>query len=98
MKIIELTPKAREDLAAIWDYSFRRYGVMKADEYIGRLSAVFDVLATHAVGTPRPELGEAIFSLPVKQHMIYFVPSQANITIIRILSHAQDSVRHVNWS
>ncbi|QFH87867.1 type II toxin-antitoxin system RelE/ParE family toxin (plasmid) [Enterobacter hormaechei] len=27
MKEIELTPKAEEDLEAIWDYSFRQFGV-----------------------------------------------------------------------
>ncbi|WP_462216678.1 type II toxin-antitoxin system RelE/ParE family toxin [Klebsiella pneumoniae] len=60
MKGIELTPKAEEDLDIIWDYSFRQFGVAQADEYIGRIAAVFDVLATHNIGTQRPELGEDI--------------------------------------
>ena len=29
MKEIELTPKAEEDLEAIWDYSFRQIGVVQ---------------------------------------------------------------------
>lgn len=29
MKEIELTPKAEEDLEAIWDYSFRLFGRMR---------------------------------------------------------------------
>ncbi|VFS14969.1 Plasmid Stabilization System protein [Enterobacter cancerogenus] len=28
MKEIELTPKAEEDLEAIWDYSFRQFGIV----------------------------------------------------------------------
>jgi len=28
MKEIELTPKAEEDLEAIWGYSFRQFGVV----------------------------------------------------------------------
>lgn len=30
-KEIELTPKAEEDLEAIWDFSFRQIGVVQAD-------------------------------------------------------------------
>lgn len=97
MKEIELTPKAEEDLEAIWYYSFRRFGVVKADEYIERIAAVFEVLATHEVGTRRAELGERICSLPAEQHMIYFVSSPFTITIIRILSQSQDTVRHEPW-
>jgi len=97
MKEIELTPKAEEDLEAIWDYSFKQFGVVQADEYIGRIAAVFDVLAMHEIGTQRAELGEDIFSLPVEQHMLYFVSSHSVVTIIRILSQSQDSARHDPW-
>ncbi|MGR7483716.1 type II toxin-antitoxin system RelE/ParE family toxin [Klebsiella aerogenes] len=48
MKEIALTPKTEEDLVAIWDYSFRQFGVVQADEYIGRIAAVFDVLKQRA--------------------------------------------------
>lgn len=97
MKEIELTPKAEEDLETIWNYSFRQFGVAQADEYIGRLAAIFDVLATHEIGTQRPELGENICSLPVEKHMIYFISSYSAVTIIRILSQSQDTSRHKPW-
>lgn len=97
MKEIELTPKAEEDLEAIWNYSFRQFGVIQADEYIDRIAAVFDVLTRHEIGTLREELGENILSLPVEQHMIYFVPSHSVITIIRVLSQTQDTARHEPW-
>ncbi|HGL4550115.1 type II toxin-antitoxin system RelE/ParE family toxin [Klebsiella aerogenes] len=97
MKEIELTPKAEEDLVAIWDYSYRQFGVVKADEYIERLSGVFNVLSAHQVGTPRLELGEEIFALPVEQHVIFFIPSATAITIIRILSQSQDTLSHMSW-
>lgn len=42
MKEIELTPK--EDLESIRDYSFRQFGIIQTDEYIGRIAAGFDVL------------------------------------------------------
>ena len=97
MKEIELTPKAGQDLESIWEYTWQHFGMAKADDYIGRISDVFDVLATHQVGVPRAELGEHIFALPVEQHVIFFLPSETRITIIRILSHSQDSTRHFPW-
>lgn len=56
MKEIELTPKAEEDLEAIWDYSFRQFGIVQTDAYIGRITAVLDVLTMHNIGTHRAEL------------------------------------------
>lgn len=97
MKESELTPRAEDDLAVIRDYSFRQFGVVRADAYIGRIAAVFDVLALHETGTQRTGLGEGIFSLPVEQHRIYFVPSHSSVTIIRILSQSQDTARHEPW-
>ncbi len=57
MKEIELTPKAEEDLEAIWNYSFRQFWVVQADAYIDRIAAVFDMLAMYNIGTHRAELG-----------------------------------------
>lgn len=51
MKEIELTRKAEEDMKAIWDYSFRQFGVIQADESIGRIAAVFDMIGMHEIGT-----------------------------------------------
>ncbi|MEA20100.1 type II toxin-antitoxin system RelE/ParE family toxin [Salmonella enterica] len=48
-------------------------------------------------GTPRAELGEYIFALPVERHMVYFLQTDTEIVIIRILSQHQDVGRHFNW-
>lgn len=67
------------------------------DAYIGRIAAVYDALAMHDIGTHRAELGDNICSLPVEQHMIYFVSSNSVVTVIRILSQSQDTARHEPW-
>lgn len=94
MKEIEQTPKAEEDLEAIWTYSFRQFGIVQADAYIGRIAAVFNVLAMHDIGTYGAEQGDDICSLPVEQHMIYFVSSHSVVTVIRILSQSKDTAQH----
>lgn len=53
-------------------------------------------MSDHNIGTPRPELGEYIFALPVEQHMLYFLQTDTEI-IIRILSQHQGAGRHLNW-
>lgn len=54
-------------------------------------------MTDHNIGTPRPELGEYIFALPVERHMLYFLQTDTEIIIIRILSQHQDVSRHLNW-
>ncbi len=58
MKEIE----AKEAPEAIWDYSFRQFGVVQADEYFDRIASVFGVLTMHELGTQCAELGEDIFN------------------------------------
>ncbi|MGX5088811.1 hypothetical protein [Enterobacter sp. UPMP2052] len=54
MKEIEMIRKAEENLEAIWDNNFRYFDVIQADEYMGRIAAVFYVLATHDIGIRCP--------------------------------------------
>lgn len=86
-----------ETLENIWLYGQIQFCVAKADEYVARFSEIFDILAKHEIGTQRPELGENIFSLPIEKHVIFFVPSESSITVIRILNQSQDVIRHISW-
>ena len=54
-------------------------------------------MSNHNIGTPRPELGEYTFALPVERYMVYFLQTDTEIVIIRILSQHQDASRHFNW-
>ncbi|ELD3066484.1 TPA: type II toxin-antitoxin system RelE/ParE family toxin [Escherichia coli O25b:H4-ST131] len=48
-------------------------------------------MSNHNIGSPRPELGEYTFALPVERHMVYFLQTDTEIVIIRILSQHQDA-------
>ncbi|EBF1559219.1 type II toxin-antitoxin system RelE/ParE family toxin [Salmonella enterica] len=97
MKTVKLTPKASQDLENIWYYGNHHFGEEHADKYINQISDIFQVTSDHNIGTPRPELGEYICTLPVERHMIYFLQSDTEVIIIRILSQHQDAGRHLNW-
>ncbi|MBD3126262.1 MULTISPECIES: type II toxin-antitoxin system RelE/ParE family toxin [Citrobacter] len=97
MKTVKLTPKASQDLEDIWYYGYHHSGEKQADKYINQISDIFQVMSDHNIGTPRPELGEYIFALPVERHMIFFLQTDTEIIIIRILSQHQNAGRHINW-
>ncbi|HAT2828797.1 TPA: type II toxin-antitoxin system RelE/ParE family toxin [Klebsiella oxytoca] len=97
MKTVKLTPKASQDLEDIWYYGYHHFGEEQADRYINQISDIFQVISDHNIGTPRPELGEYISALPVERHMLYFLQTDTEIIIIRILSQHQDAGRHLNW-
>ncbi|EEJ8283260.1 type II toxin-antitoxin system RelE/ParE family toxin [Salmonella enterica] len=97
MKTVKLTPKASQDLEDIWHYGCQHFAEQQADRYINQLSDIFQVMSAHNIGTPHPELGEYIFALPVERHMIYFLQTDTEIIIIRILSQHRDAGRHLNW-
>lgn len=96
MKTVKLTPKASQDLEDIWYYGCHHFGEEQADKDINQISDIFQVMSTYNIGTPRPELGEYICALPVERHMIYFLQTDTEIVIIRILSQHQDVGYHLN--
>ncbi len=94
-KRIKLTPKAHEDMAAIWLYGFERFGVAQADSYIKRLSTMFENLARYQMGVRRKELGSGIYSQVCASHVLFFTPQPEAIVIIRVLHHSQDVLSHL---
>ncbi|EHA0860746.1 type II toxin-antitoxin system RelE/ParE family toxin [Salmonella enterica] len=81
----------------MWHYSRHYLAEEQADRYINQISGIFQVMRDNNIGTPRPELGEYICALPVERHMLYFLQTDTEIIIIRILSQHQDASRHLNW-
>lgn len=93
---IELTPKASEDMEAIWRYGKVRFGEAQADNYIGKLSSHFDMLARHDVGIKRPELSKGIYSFACAHHVLFFFRTDMSTTVVRVLHHSQDVMRHLS--
>lgn len=86
VKSVKVTPKASQDLEDIWYYGYHHFGDALADKYINHMLDIFRVLSENNIGTSRPEFGEYISALPFERHMIYFLLTDTEIIIIRILS------------
>jgi toxin ParE1/3/4 len=81
-----LSPKAREDMEAVWLYSLTEWGAQQTDLYIDDLTAAFAFL------TDSPKAGKACENIragyrkyPVIRHVVYYRETGSGIEIIRVL-------------
>ena len=93
---IKLKPKANDDLANIYLYSFNSFGKTKAVDYIADINKAFisitqGVAVTYKCDFIKPMLQKLI----INSHVIFFKNIDRKIEIIRILHQSQDFQRYV---
>ena len=92
MATYQLTNKAVEDLANVWDYTFELWSEAQADKYYHYLRDCFQNLAEN----PKPdkiyfEVTGHLLGYGSLQHIIFFrKTSQTTIGIIRVLHSKMD--------
>ena len=81
-----LSPKAREDMEAVWLYSLTEWGLEQAGQYTDDLADAFELLAAN------PKLGKACDHIrrgyrkhPSLRHVIYYRETAYGIEVVRIL-------------
>lgn len=83
-------PRARIDLAEIWDY-IAEDSEARADAFIETISEKLQTLAeSPSIGRARDILGESLRSFPVGRYVIFYLPLQDGIDVVRILHSARD--------
>ena len=92
---VYVTTAAKDDLAAIFRYGRRKYGVQQARRYIVRLRQAQFAIATpllREAGRPRPELADGLRSALCAAHVIFYRINQPldRIEIVRIRNQRQD--------
>jgi toxin ParE1/3/4 len=88
----QLTNKAVEDLANIWDYTFQEWSEVQADKYYTYLLECFQKLADNPkLGKTYYEVTEFLIGYRATQHIIFFRKiSNDSIEIIRIVHSRMD--------
>lgn len=91
-----LAPKAQQDLSDIWDYTAKQWGAAQAENYIRGIWRVIqeqltDFNASQEAGYIRPGYRKALSG----SHLIFFKPTAAGITVVRILHQSMDLPRHL---
>jgi toxin ParE1/3/4 len=85
-----ISPEARADLSAAWDYLAERNAVA-ADQF---LDDFWVAASRHAAfprtGRPRDDLRPGLRSFVVGRHVAFFTPDGDTIRIIRVLHGSRD--------
>ncbi len=83
-------PLAEADILEIWDY-IADDNPAAADRWVDQLDAQFRLLATQPkIGRARNELAAGVRSFPVARYVVFYVPLDDGIDVVRVLHGARD--------
>ena len=91
-----LSPKAQQDMDALFDNTVERWGIEQALRYTDMLELAFIKLAEIPhLGTACDLIRPGYRRRKAEHHMIYYRPTDYGIAIIRILHERMDAPRHM---
>ena len=83
-------PLAETDILEIWDY-IADDSLAAADRWVDHLDKQFRVLATQPMmGRARDELAPGVRSVPFGRYVVFYVPLDDGIDVVRVLHGARD--------
>lgn len=86
-----LSPAARSDLDAIWDYTADRWDLDQAERYTRDIQAACRSLAADTkAGRPMEHVRAGYFKLGIGSHFIVYRKVGGRIDVIRILHQRMD--------
>ena len=83
-------PLAKADIIEIWDY-IADDSLVAADLWVDRLDEQFRLLAAQSMmGRARDELAPGVRSFPFGRYVVFYVPLDDGIDVVRVLHGARD--------
>ena len=98
MMTLFLTEKAEQDLANIVDYTIDNWGYNQALTYNGYFDDAFQAITENPylpISKSRENLLSNLRSLRVEKHYLFYIATDNEVTVIRILHEAMDFIRHL---
>jgi toxin ParE1/3/4 len=96
MAVYSLSSKAAADLDRIHEYTILNFGLNQAREYLSGLQERFDTLAENPLhGRSASELSPGLRRSEYQSHVVFYVPKDKGIRIVRVLHQSMDVNRHV---
>lgn len=93
---ILIRPRARKDLAAIWQYTFEQWGETQADLYLRELEIGIQILADHPdFGVLYDHVRAGYRKLHLNRHMVFYRVKHNRIEVVRILHESMDVPRRL---
>jgi toxin ParE1/3/4 len=96
MAVYSLSSKADADLDGIYEYTILNFGLEQARVYLLGLHERFGMLAeqpTH--GGKADELAPGLRRLGYQSHVVFYMPKDNGIRIVRVLHQSMDVKRHL---
>lgn len=82
----KLTPRARQDIEAVWLYSLQEWGAEQTNRYIDDLATAFEFLAdSPKAGTNCENIRAGYRKYPVIRHVVYYRETSYGIEVVRVL-------------
>ena len=83
-------PLAETDILEIWDY-IAEDSLAAADRWVDHLDEQFRVQATQPMmGRARDELAPGVRSFPFRRYVVFYVPLDGGVDVVRVLHGARD--------
>ena len=96
MAVYSLSSKAAADLDRIHEYTILNFGLKQARAYLSGLRERFETLAENPMhGRSASELSPGLRRLEYQSHVVFYVPKDKGIRIVRVLHQSMDVKRHV---
>ena len=90
MARITRRPLAAADILDVWDH-IAEDSLDQADRWVDKLDEKFGILATQPLmGRAREELAADLRSFPFGRYVIFYMPVQDGIDVVRVLHSARD--------
>jgi len=87
-----IAPAARAELVGIWNYTAAEYGIGAADDYVADLDIVMlRLLEYPQLGEDCAHIREGYRRIRARSHVIYYVPHDSGIEIMRVLGDRMDA-------
>lgn len=96
MRRIVLSPRAKIDLSAIWDYTFSQWGIEQAEKYVRDLwASIEQAAADPGKSIDIGDIRRGYRKMRAGSHVIFFRVVDEGIDIVRILHQRMDFDRHL---
>ena len=90
MAVVTRRPLAEIDVLDIWDH-IADDNPAAADRWVERLDTALKRLATQPLmGRARPELAPELRSFPFQRYVVFYVPRDDGVDVVRVLHSARD--------
>jgi toxin ParE1/3/4 len=96
MGVYKLSKESETDIGSIYEYGIEKFGISQAQDYFLGMHDLFQTLSnSSSIGRDASEFIPSLKRFTYKSHMVFYLNSDTEVLIIRVLHHSMDHQRHL---